>query len=311
MKKNKEVLTSMKDGKAITIPSNTNFFQALNILAENNILSLPIYDVVEKKCSKFIDVADLACVVVDVMKNAPELKFDEDKAAFLEMQESIVMNSLNLKDVADFSGCDAFISVKEEDPLLKAAELLAAVHQHRIAVVDSNEDFQGIITQFGLVEYLMECQAEKSSALKVKVKELKLPTHLLSIEPEKTALEAYKILKEKKLSALPVIKNNILVDVISNSDLTVWTQWIASGQSLRFTNLQQLNKNILEFLEDSRAQRDMQKKAPITCTLETTLEDVVDLMLLNNVHRVFVMSPDNIATSVVNFGDIIAEMLSH
>jgi len=53
------------------------------------------------------------------------------------------------------------------------------------------------------------------------------------------------------------------------------------------------------------------KKALITCTLETTLEEVVDQMLLNNVHRVFVLSPDNIPTSVVNFGDIIAEVLNH
>lgn len=42
-----------------------------------------------------------------------------------------------------------------------------------------------------------------------------------------------------------------------NSSKKLWTEWIAGGVEMRFTDLTGLHKKVHEFVEDSRAQKNM------------------------------------------------------
>lgn len=304
-RKVRELLAWMKSGVPIVIESSHNLYSALQVLVENKIHSAPVYDKTTQEYVGFLDLADDASAIVQIFEDSGKIEEkgnekDDDQDYF---EEKFTIENMKALSIMDFANKDPFVSLNEDDSILDAVNLLKS--HHHIAVVNQEKKFIGIVTQFGLVEYLFEEHANKLKGQKRKVKSLDLPKEVFSVKPTDTAIQAFKKMREKKVNGLAVVEANRLLDVISTSDLTFWSEWIIGGQSFKFSNLSLLNQPVKQFLENSRSQRAIEeKKKLVTCQPNDHLHEVIENMLLHQVHRVFVCDNQTLV-SIITLSDVI------
>ncbi len=121
---------------------------------------------------------------------------------------------------------DVFVTIPTEMSILNAGEELAHPRHQRVAVVNELQQFKGIITQSGFVEYVTSEYAEELQLSKRTVGSLTMhwPMHstLHSVTTDTSAFSAFKKMMEEQTNSLAVVNAaGRLVDVITASDLMV------------------------------------------------------------------------------------------
>ena len=106
------------------------------------------------------------------------------------------------------------VSVTPETSVRKAAEVMAAEHVSS-AVVCENKRLVGIITEKDLARKIVAKGVDADKALAKDI----MTSELVTIEPEKSLYDAMLKLNKKKVTHLPVVKNNVLVGIISSMDI--------------------------------------------------------------------------------------------
>jgi len=334
-----DVLVEMKDGSPIVVHSDDSIYRALSILLENKISGAPVMDWKNPKvCVGFVDMMDINAAIIDVLESSPacdyfskipakstqrygnedqkqgkkQRTYDEDEEPGFEFIEEIIIQSISARAITDFSQMDRLKSLSSNCNLHDAALELSDTKHQRVAIVDPNGEFRGIITQSGFIEYILEEHIELFKQYPKKVGQLVSKAQLSIISADISAFEAFKTMKEKKISSFAICnKHGTLIDVISASDLTLWTEWVACGEVFRFSDFSSLKSPVAEYLESSRAQRDIEKRPPVTCKIDALLEDIVADMLYHHVHRVYVVDENDYPISVVSYADIIWELLQY
>ena len=93
----------------------------------------------------------------------------------------------------------------------------------------------------------------------------------------------------------------------------LWNEWIAEGNVFRFTNLENLLEPVTSYLESTRAQRNNLNQTHLyTCFFKTPLLDVIENLLVNHIHQLFVVDENapNKLLSVVSYTDIFNYLFS-
>jgi len=113
-------------------------------------------------------------------------------------------------------------------------------------------------------------------------------------------------MRDKRVSGLAVVDDsNTLVEVVSASDLMLWSEWTANEEKFRFRDMAALGLPLKEFLQNSRTQRGVEHKKPLTASKDTLMSEAISTMLENNVHRLFLVDEAGKATGVVTYGDML------
>ena len=115
--------------------------------------------------------------------------------------------------VKEFMSKDV-VSVTPETSVRKAAEVMAEEHVSS-AVVCENKRLVGIITEKDLARKIVAKGVDADKALAKDI----MTSELVTIEPEKSLYDAMLKLNKKKVTHLPVVKNNVLVGIISSMDI--------------------------------------------------------------------------------------------
>ncbi|HEY8561111.1 MAG TPA: CBS domain-containing protein [Pyrinomonadaceae bacterium] len=127
----------------------------------------------------------------------------------------------NYKTVEQFMSRDLF-TVRPEDIVELAANLMDWRHIHHVPVEDANGDLVGILSHRDLLKLFAERRG--SPAGEVVVKDL-MQTALVTVAPETGTLEALRLMREKNIGCLPVVKDKKLLGLITAHDfLTVSTR---------------------------------------------------------------------------------------
>jgi len=321
-----DIFPWMKDATPIWIDSSTNLMSALMILMDNKILSAPMWDNTRKSFTGFIDMVDMVAATVEILKEeiAQGHKIDEENSSALSeeadeeiqhLEEHLVLDRLSVSALADMSHRDVVVSVSPSDSLLRVAELLSSGNHHRVAVIDNTklgttDALVGVITQSALCEFISEELADLFYHNRKRIKELTLPSKVHVIQSSLRAIDAFKMMRDLKVSGLAVVDDSgRLTDVISVRDIMLWTEWSVAGQSIRFHNLTTLFCTVKSYLEQSRSQNHVPRRFPLTCSLSDPLHDAIEKMLLNNIHRLFVVNEVRSPISVVTYGDVLGEII--
>tara|TARA_Y100000031_G_scaffold111053_1_gene122419 strand:+ start:232 stop:651 length:420 start_codon:yes stop_codon:yes gene_type:complete len=106
------------------------------------------------------------------------------------------------------------VRVTPETSVRKAAEVMAAEHVSS-AVVCENKKLLGIITEKDLARKIVAKGVDADKALAKDI----MTTDLTTIEPEKNLYDAMLKLNKKKVTHLPVVKDNEIVGIISSMDI--------------------------------------------------------------------------------------------
>jgi len=320
-----EILVEMKDGSPITVLSTDSLYTALGTIATDKISSVPVMSASDTtKCVGFVDMMDLLSATITLLESDNIGKHwskvaarksrvtsnETEEDSMLELAEELLMNSISAQALADISCMDVFVTIPSEMNILDAGEELAHPRHQRLAVVNESHKFMGVITQSGFVEYMTSEYTEELQLSQRKVGSLTLRSKLHTVKEDASAFSAFKMMMEEKTNSLAVVNaSGKLVDVISASDLMLWTEWIAVGEVLRFSDISAMKLNVERYLEESRSQREIGKRTPLTCTKTSSLEEVTSDMLFHHVHQLFIVDEANIPLGVVTYADIIEDII--
>lgn len=124
----------------------------------------------------------------------------------------------NYKTVGQFMAVDLF-TVRPEDILDLAASLMHWKHVRHVPVEDDAGHLIGIVSHRDLIE-LLACRKFAASDIIV-IRDI-MKTHLVTVTPDTPTLEALRLMRERNIGCLPVVKDSRLVGLLTAYDfLTV------------------------------------------------------------------------------------------
>jgi len=291
--------------KLLFARSDDTVLTTLKLLQENNILSVPVFDEKEKKWLGLVDVFDILTVLVFMS----DLKTLIDIASQKEVDwyqfinnEMKVLQEENVATILNSSERNPWCPVSRLLPLHSLMDMFSKdLNLHRVPIVDDDGNVIGLVTQSKVINFLYKNVDQFPDTAAIKVKDSFVPSTVISIEADKTALDAYRLMVSNKVSGVAVVdKEGKLFGSISASDLK------GSLESNLFHDLYlpialYLEKGTPEF------QRNL-SQSPVSCTLETNIYELLHKLASNHIHRLFVVDSDRKPIGVYSLCDIISMM---
>ncbi|KAI8874275.1 CBS-domain-containing protein [Ramicandelaber brevisporus] len=280
----------------VAATTETTVRDALALLAEHSILSLPVYSGFRPgEITAIISIVDILIYLTggDLATSADMTKFDAAVAE--DRLGHTVERTLTLD-----SDRESYRVARYEciEPLRDAIRAMGSGGLHRVLVVDVDGRGSGkqppvLLSQTDVVRYI-ELHPDCVSSLDLDSSVEDCLKQLLVTVPSDstTALTAVRRIASDKVGAVAVI----------DADGRIVANFSASDcRGLVNTTLSALNMPVLEFLSRVTATQ----KAPVVCTPGSTLRQVIEVMHVNNIHRVWVVDDEKKPTGVITLTDVL------
>jgi len=138
---------------------------------------------------------------------------------------------------------------------------------------------------------------------------------LITVSPDTEILKATRILLEKGINGVPVVKADMLVGILCQSDL------IAQQKKLPTPSLFTLLDGFIPLRSAKELEKALQKIAattvadamtpdPVTVRPETTIEEIATLMVDKNFHTIPVVDEGEKLVGIVGKEDILRTLMS-
>jgi diguanylate cyclase (GGDEF)-like protein len=162
-----------------------------------------------------------------------------------------------------------------------ALSLMVENNIRRLLVVDSSDNFLGVVTQQELLNFLEDDFYRSSLRVKHVFDQLR---DLVSVDRNDPIREVLRKMVEHNISAIPILENNVAVGIVTEKDV------------LKLAN------------DDVSLQEPVGKymSSPVTfANLETKLIDVVKTMNTKHIRRVIVEDADGLAAGMITNRDLV------
>ncbi|MEM2906849.1 MAG: CBS domain-containing protein [Candidatus Odinarchaeota archaeon] len=116
---------------------------------------------------------------------------------------------------------DVMRQAKTCPPDMKVSEAAQVMKKERIGsliVVDSNQEILGLVTERDLVYRLI---AEGKNPVNYTVKDV-MTTDIVTVKPYNTIFEALKLMREKHVRRLPVLKEGKIVGILTEREVVTY-----------------------------------------------------------------------------------------
>jgi len=195
------------------------------------------------------------------------------------------------------------VRVTRSAPICEAIAKMVDGNTRRLVVVDELGKTVNIITQFDIVKYLSENITEFGAIRNRSVDSLSLGTGpVICSSLDECAAAVFNFMTSKNVRSVGIVNgptddNPELVANLSLSDL----------KGLNEKNFQNLSKNVFEFLLATHET----PKPVVSCHGSNSFEDVLDLLIENKIHRIYVVDRANRPCSVISLVDILNFAVQH
>jgi len=265
----------------ITVRRETPIMEALNILAINRILSVPVYDEEKRLFVQFVDMLDILTYL---------LKHEELKTKSWDSVSKKFMNA-KVKDCAEMSGRGLFYPVDENAPLLVIIDLMILKKVHRVPIVDGEGNLKTIITQSHIAQLVAKNHLELFH-LQPKVSDLKLGLkEVISIESDQLTVDAFRTIYDKKVLGVAVVEHGKLIGNISASDIKSVLNEDMSGWENLYIPCRNFVRDVLKMT-----------KLHIVCTF-SSLDEVFCKFGSSKAHRLYVVDDDFKPIGIISLVD--------
>jgi len=304
----KIALKSFPSVKVISIPSNATVAETLEVLSGNKILCAPVIDVNKKSDSwldTYLGLVDMADIVSFALSKV-EVAKNKSKGFAALVKEAKEFSTHQVKDILDSNGHNPFVPLALTSSMRDAMLLLGKNHLYRIVVIDAEkQELANVITQSAMVKVLGDNMKSFGHFGKKTLAELGLATQktIFSVALDNLAIDAFKLMLEKRVGAVPVLGvNGQLVGNISVRDI----RSAVAKPELWSTLFEPVSK----FLSGMRADSDDIMSPAISCNSSDTLEKVIGKLSTSRIHRVYVVDEKSQLVSVVSLSDVIGVFVS-
>jgi len=220
--------------------------------------------------------------------------------AILNQADAFV--SVNVETIANSSERKNFIPISGNADMLQVAKLLTEHSVHRVNVFDDNEKLINIITKSAVVSQLDKHSKDLGITGKKTVKELNLGSSpVISIDISSHTIEAFKLLYESNMYAVPVVNKQIGNQIVANISAKDVRQVCFDPSRFHL-----LYSPISQFLSKIHSDAIDIGTPSITCTENDTLSFIIKKLVLNKIHRLYVIDKNNTPKKVITLTDIIS-----
>eukprot|EP01087_Luapelamoeba_hula_P023235 TRINITY_DN8505_c0_g1_i1.p1 TRINITY_DN8505_c0_g1~~TRINITY_DN8505_c0_g1_i1.p1 ORF type:complete len:312 (-),score=67.32 TRINITY_DN8505_c0_g1_i1:126-1061(-) len=283
----------------ISIPSTTTAANALKVLVKHNILCAPIYDAEKNAYIGLVDMLDLVTFIVSIFKELETQGEVTDFFSVLESGEKFVTQEV--KTISDLSHRNPFVPVRSDANLRAVLKLFGEIGFHRLPVINDEGQVVNFLTQSAVVEYLATHLPHLGNKADRQVAELLAGCKpVVSVNIESRAIDAFKLMAEKRISAVAVVdEDGKLISNISARDIRT-----VSTDSRIIQGLFMPIRQFLVSIYDARV--GLAETTPsITCTARETLGNVIRKLVASKVHRVYVVDAHHQLTGIVSLADVL------
>ncbi|KAF2071517.1 hypothetical protein CYY_007161 [Polysphondylium violaceum] len=292
------------DSKVLSVNKDDTISKAFQVLIDNNILSVPVYDKNEKKFCCFFSMLDIIQEILDVTNNF-KLPDGDISSVLTILQEKQLFKMSKVGDIANISKRDPFIIVNSEMKLDDVARVMVRNNIRRVPVLDSRGELCNVITNSRLIEcvsHLFGMDHELTKMGQQTIAQLNIINYdVISVRSDKGAQEAFKIIAEMGVSGVGIVdQDNKLIGSINDSDLKLIKSH-AQYLSLLYLPISQY----LQVLEELK----MKSKQILTFKETDCFKDVLENIVATKSHRLFLVDDDFKLKGVVSLQDILEKIV--
>jgi CBS domain-containing protein len=282
------------------VKSTDTLSHAFQILIENKIHSVPVWDERIEQYVTFLDMFDLVAHAVKHLKNLQDCSNDQF------FSENDLFTKYTCGQITSASNRNPFYAVDEESPLFVVMELMMKHKMYRVPVIEKERGkLVTLITQSHVVGLLSESASMFPYSSK-RLGELQFgtkPVH--SIRSDQPALEAFQMIYNQKVNAVAVVDDQSrLIGAISATDFGR----IGADGSL----ISRLTYSAGDFMEIAkRTFPEMYPVKPYAVTPSTTFEELLVKFRMTKAHRLFMVDETSLKPiGVISLIDVIEFVVS-
>jgi len=286
-------------GSVVVVDSKDSLSKTFLTMVDNNILCAPVLDKTTGNFIGLIDMIDIACFVVDIAKNNERL--DSDYIDFLSGEEAF--RGRQTSDVADLSRRNALFPVADHATLLDAARIMSKNCVQRVPILDTNGRVVDLLTQSAIIAYLSQHLDQLGPAINKTLKELNFEKkEVISIDHNRPAIDAFKLMVEKRVSGLAVLDSDkkIMANISARDLRSIQQDAQLFGR---------LYYSVGEFVSHVRQANYRAVHPSICCTFDDTFQKIIMRLAAARIHRIFVVDENRHPISVISLHDILAKIL--
>jgi len=295
-------------GKLIVIDSDMSILDAVKLLSKHHILAAPVRDATKPAdaswSEKYLGFLDMVGIVLHMLETLhPDGKEPEDFDKEIETVDAF--RQTKVADAVRYPRFSQFIPVEHEKGNLLDAMLLCGQHGiRRVPVVKTpGGDLTNIVTQSALVQTLAANLDRFQKVGKKTLLELGLgsPSAVFTVTTEDPLKKAFHLIKEKDVSAIPVV--DAVTGAIRGNISARDVRLIVNSNKI----YKLLNMPIRVYLDVVAG--DSQENSAITCLATDTMETVVNRMVQSRIHRIYVVDAENKPVRVVALRNVLRKFV--
>jgi len=298
----------------VSVRETATLSEALKLLADLHLHSLPVLTKDSVDVIGFVDVLDVLTYVLSLCSEGQAYP-DSEKAfenAIMMYQKGFSFAKAQVSDVIDFSSRDPMVPVYGNGTLAQVIEEAFSRGLHRVAVFNKHHEIlTNVMTQSDMLHFVMEKIKDYGTDIMgplqgKTVDELHLGTMpAVTMSDQLTAFEALQLIAKQKVRAIAIVDK--LGELVADFSAT-------EVQGLSPNNFSSLSKPVISFLERSLTRHlrrnDFPFSTPLICTGDTPIETVLTKLHTLEQHRIWIVDAFARPTGVITLTDILRLFMS-
>jgi len=281
-----DVQTAKTEVVALSLESKLP--EAFKLLVKENILSAPVV-AKDREAVFVLDMLEICIFITNEFNNC--VSDEEHLNAQRTLQQTTV------EEILEKSERVTSWPVPETANLGDVLQALSTLKVHRVPVISNTGKLVSVVSQSAVVKLLWANMAEIGIGDKTLSELGFAKKDLYTIYERHPVKDAFALLSEKEVSAVAVVDaHGKIVGNISCRDLR------SIGPNTTLSH--RLDLSIVKFLELMQLEFQAPKQV-VTATLSTKFKTVMDLLVMENLHRVWLVDEKSRPISVVSLRDVL------
>eukprot|EP00732_Lithocolla_globosa_P001231 Lithocolla_globosa_v1_NODE_579_length_3692_cov_95.718999.p1 type:complete len:306 gc:universal NODE_579_length_3692_cov_95.718999:1997-1080(-) len=288
-----ELLSGKERRGLLSVSSSSTIEEYLNLLKENNVLSLPVLD--EK--DELVGMVDLVDVVKFLLDRWHHAKAGRPQD--VDMKIKIQFFKRTIQDILAQQTPGTVRSVSILATMADLLEYFALTRTHRVIVLDNEGKHVDVISQSDVVRFFSQKLSEVTdlpSSLTGPISD-----HFDHCDPvvmmrsDDPVISVLKVLNSRHVPALALLNRELaMTGVFSLSDL----------RGLGTNDIAALKGSVWEY----KSRVPSRSGVPITCQPETSLLEIMKIVSEQKVHRSFICNQEGHPLRVVTLTDMLTDL---
>jgi len=285
----------------LELDSNTTVSQAIKALAQNEILSMPVWNKADGFYLGFLDYLDILSFAINMYIEGNQVSETQYGAYCTDISilrhRGVRFGMKPVKEIINVSKKDQFIPVYAHGSVYQLIEGVFYKGIHRVPVMDENNKIISIVTQSDMLNFLTKQMEILVKDLgNITINQLDLGTkNVITMSANAQAIHAFYLMYAHKVSAVAIVNSlGSMIANLSASDI----------RGLEQQHFESLLLPVTQYISNQMGK----VKAPITCSLNTDFQTVLLKMSLFRIHRIWIVDENDKPIGVISQTDVMKKL---